>query len=246
MTGDLVVADWAMPAAEAAPYLAGIEVNGSTMHALAHADVAEAVRTRGLPEMCRVSTVCGSVAYVVPSGSSFNARNPELVNERCTACAWIVAFATGDLESELARLEPSELDQIAIERFGLDPLALRHVCEAIVARTQGPRAEFEPGDEHVIALLRHVVAHAPVVVVPPECAEGECEHERNGSWTCVLYDGTVACEECSFQYGAYAGEYAGLMSGECTVPAPCGVLVTAGFVHGVTIRGGLELGRRPR
>lgn len=116
----------------------------------------------------------------------------------CPDCRWMVAAATGTFDAALAELR--------------DPLA-----HAIAAKILAWHAEGEPENAHdgdMLQLLAAVSRHAPVELVTEECADGECDHSP-----CPV---RPACRACSLQAGpSQEGQY----RSECTIPAPCAVLL---------------------
>lgn len=141
----------------------------------------------------------------------------------CPECAWGVAHANGTLDDEAARLAPTGKDRDVLARLLPDSsIAVRAARDILAAA----RHEHGPWDlEHnpapVIQLLATVTRHAPVVLVPEACAEGE--HDCGAFRECRR-NATTACGACSLQARDWAGQWEGHFRDECTIAAPCAVL----------------------
>jgi hypothetical protein len=79
-----------------------------------------------------------------------------------------------------------------------------------------------------VRLLACVTRHSPVLLTSEECAE-ECAEDDAGR---------MACPGCSLAYGDEAGDRAGMFRPECTVLAPCGVLLAMAAHYGVPVPAG--------
>jgi hypothetical protein len=141
----------------------------------------------------------------------------------CQACLWTVAARTGTLDAALARLA--------------DPLA-HDTAAAILNEFARLHADLDDAhlmdDPATLQLVVQVARHAPVLLVTEECAEGECDHLGAGGPPCADCPGSLACRACSLQEGSWAGEWEGMYRTECTIPAPCAVLLRIAEHFGVT------------
>ena len=224
------------PALVDAAYVIGLGLGG--LHAIAHTDAAAAVTAaNGDPAQAEAFPVCGQgVARVVPKWGAFARGNPSLVrvSEVCPACAWGVAVATGDVAAELDALCPAADEVEPRRRLLGDPLIARHLCEAIIAAAGDRCSGYELDHPRTVQLLAAVTAHAPVLLVPEECAEDphSCDHRPDDldwddeSWRCSYPEASVGCPACSVRAGGWAGEWQGQYLSECTVASPCQVLRT--------------------
>lgn len=206
------------------PYVIGGNDRGK--HAVSHARATAALAQphgRG-PQ---AGTVCGQDAVVVPKWGSFEATNPlfaSYLTGRCPDCAWLVALEQHTEQDELAALAPAAADLPALTQLLPDPQLAVRICEAILADRS-----CDPDHPHKAQLLGHAAAHAPVLLVHEECAEGSCDHSHDDegqSRTCDFPDAAVGCAACSVRAGGWAGECEGQYTPECTVAAPCDVLRT--------------------
>jgi len=101
------------------------------------------------------------------------------------------------------------------------------VAAAILARAR--EEGRDPGDGHVLQLLAHVSRHEPGQLVSEGCAEGDCDH---GDGACPSDAG---CPACSIQAGSWAHAWEGTWLAECTIEAPCGVLLAIAGHYGVQV-----------
>ncbi len=167
---------------------------------------------------------CGELVRVAPKFGAYDRGKSPVTYSPCQPCAWIVAAAGGmaALQVEAARLGPTsdELDRLA--RLLPDPLLAVNACKAILAEFED---DDEPGNPATLQLLATIAAHAPALLVSEECGDGDCEHDEG---TCP--SSTVACIACSLVVGDWAGEWQGQLRPECTVKAPCAVLLALAAV----------------
>lgn len=142
----------------------------------------------------------------------------------CAECAWAVAHASGTLDDEAGRLVPTDDDLAVLGRYLPFPGIAAHACRNILAVGRHAHGAWDLGEnpEPAIQLLAAVTRHAPVILLPEGCAEGDCEHgyeDDDGTrHECGRWNATVACAACSLQDGD------GNFRPECTIAAPCAVL----------------------
>ena len=224
-----------------APYVIGLGPGGR--HAIAHAEASTAVAAaNGDPARADAYPVCGQgMVRVVPKWGVFERANPRLRGVVCASCAWGIAVETGDTAVELDALNPPD-DELAPRRRLLgDTLIAMHLCEAIIASADAPGSDYELNHPHTVQLLAAVTAHAPVLLVPEDCAEGDCDHRPDDaawddrSWSCPFPEASVACPACSLQSGGWDGEWEGQYLSECTVPSPCQALRTLAVYYRVPL-----------
>jgi len=91
--------------------------------------------------------------------------------------------------------------------------------------------DYELDHPATAQLLTAVTAHAPVVLLPEGCADGDCEHYPPGydagggaPFQCPYPEASAACTACSLQLGGWAGGYEGKFRAECITPPPCAPL----------------------
>lgn len=208
------------------PYVIGIwGGDGLTMHAVPQVDASEAVARTDASNPGRAHAECGRNVILARSWGSFERGNPHVdrkTHQLCPYCAWTVALATGRVDDELAALDPSAADVPVLRRRLPDPQIVRRICERILATA---RDDFDLEDEDVahdrwVEQLAYATAHRPVVLMPRECLEGDCDH---GDFAvCEAETDGVACSTCSLQTGEWAGQWAGQY--EVEVTAPCSAL----------------------
>jgi hypothetical protein len=160
-----------------------------------HAVDAEAIR----PCSAHAWSACGLVVRIAKRELQPYGTVP---HDPCPECSWIVAARTGTVATALAGLT--------------DPVA--HDAAADVLNV-ADRDEKEPDDPATIQLLAAISRHSPVPLLTESCAEGDCDHGPGGC------PATTACRACSLQAGSWAGEWDGTYRSECTIPAPCAVLL---------------------
>lgn len=150
-------------------------------------------------------SVCGTlVRRAIDNGGDpkpYDWQSLPVSYDPCPACMWIVAARTGTLGAVLDALTGIARD-----------------AAADILNVAG-REEREPDDDETLHLLTAVSRHVPVLLLREECAEEECP---GGDCT---HDGRLACRACSLQAGGWAGEREGTYLYECTIPAPCAVLL---------------------
>jgi len=148
----------------------------------------------------------------------------------CADCAWQVAAAEGDLGRQVRALIPPARDDEILARLMGDPLIAVNAAAMLVDAT-GRDEDTGAFSPEAIRVLAAITRHAPVILVPEECADGSCEHDpaagEDGEAMlrrCCAPDAAVACKACSVQAGPEAGEWAGQFLSACTIPAPCAPL----------------------
>lgn len=230
------------------PYLVGLGQH--KRHAVPH-DTASRDREAADTSPTYVIACCGSRVTLALKFGEFRRGNQWLSSNSpdrtCATCSWEVAISLGAVAAELQSLTPAGCELEALSRHLDDPLALVHVCEAIL-RIEG--VPTDPNDDPLtVQLLSHATVHAPVVLMSEECADGNCEHcpeDRiaDRAWECGLPDGAVrvACAACSVRAGSWAGEWEGQFTTQGTVAAPCGVLTQLASHYGVVIDGRRRIG----
>jgi hypothetical protein len=223
------------------PYLTGV---GRGWHAI---DLPSMDYLRTGPADSVAFAVCGELVRVAPRSGAYNRGDVPVTYGPCQMCAWTVAAATGTLEQEIARLEPKGNELAALARVLPDPMLAAKICRAILTEP-----DWEPGHPASIQLLAKVAVHRPVLLLPEGCAEGDCGHITDDA-ECSYPDAAVGCKACSLQTGSWAGEWEGQFREECTIPAPCAVLLALAKYAGVTehppapaSRTGEEPGERDR
>ncbi|GAA1983026.1 hypothetical protein [Amycolatopsis minnesotensis] len=185
------------------------------------------------------SAVCEAVVLPVAKWGPWTYDNPRFTGvvgqPRCPACGWLVALAQDTAAAELALLRPTAADLAVLSRLlPAEPLPAHRICAAILADPA-----YDPDHPHLAQLLGHVTAHTPRVLLPEDCADGGCDHDRadDEAGHCSYPDASLGCAVCSVRAGSWAGEYEGQFASECTVPAPCEVLRTAAAHYDVAIGG---------
>jgi len=166
-------------------------------------------------------SVCATIVRVAKD--EYQPYDPAVVPgsyDPCQECLWTVAARTDTLDAALARLT--------------DPLA--HDTVAAIFNEAGRlgflgQYDANPMDDPAtLQLVATVARHAPVILVAEGCAEGDCAH----AGSCP---GDLACRACSLQEGSWAGAGEGMYREECTVPAPCAVLLALAKHAGVITKG---------
>jgi hypothetical protein len=82
-----------------------------------------------------------------------------------------------------------------------------------------------------------VTAHTPRILLPEDCADNHCDHDRDDDGQCPRPDAALGCAACSVVAGGWAGEWQGQFTTECTITAPCEVL------RGIARHYDIEIGR---
>jgi hypothetical protein len=192
------------PDGKPVPYLTGV---GHGWHAVSRESLAY-LRTG--PADSVAFAECGELVRVAPKFGAYNRADVPVSNDPCHICAFTVAAAGGmpALQAEVDRL----------------PAFAADICRAILTEP-----DWEPRGPASIQLLAKVAAHAPALRLREECADRDCEHEGG---ICPS-DGAV-CAACSLLAGDWAGEWQGQLREECTIPAPCAVLLALAKYAGVT------------
>jgi hypothetical protein len=132
------------------------------------------------------------------------------------------------MEAEADRLEPPPDDAGALgEATGGYPALAAAVCRVLIEDAAKPDSRYGLDHPATVQLLAMAAAHTPVLLLCEACSEEECDH---GGEPCP---GKAACQACSLQDGDWAGEWQGRYREECTVAAPCQVLLTLAKSAGV-------------
>jgi len=217
----MVAAAYPLPDAD---YLTGIQ---DTWHAVSHADADWSIRRSGR----HITTaVCGRPTRLALKYPVYRRGRRPVSYKPCPECAWTVATARGEIDVEVARLMPGGEDRQVLARLIPDPLIAVTAAAMIVEAAAGGHGDYELDHPSTIALLAAVERHAPVILTPEDCADGDCEHGDGGE--CPRPHANAACEACSLQVGPWAGEWEGTFRHECTVPAPCPPLIQlAGYAR---------------
>jgi hypothetical protein len=207
------------------PFLTGVS---DRWHAIHRADAEWAVRQHGKDPA--VHAACGKLARLARAWPVYGEDRPRWLH-RCPECAWTVAAETGDLDQQLQALIPPAADHAVLARLLSDPLIAVTAAARLVEAVTSGHADYDPDHPAVIQLLAAITRHAPVILVPEDCAEGTCGHCEDAAETgggqpreCPRPDAAAACAECSLQAGQWAGEWEGQYLSECTITAPCPVL----------------------
>lgn len=184
----------------------------------------------GISKIARAE--CGALVGVAPKFGAYD-RSPYPVRYNpCQVCAWTVAAMTGQLEAEVQRLMPSNEDRDVLARLIPDPLiavtAAAMIVEAVSMGRYGAEDSRDPAHTQLLAAIS---SHAPVILLPEDCAEDSCEHYPPGydplggkGFECPRPEASVACAACSLQAGSWAGEWEGTFRSECRILAPCAPL----------------------
>lgn len=178
-----------------------------------------------------VFSVCGLRAHHIPPFGGFTYDNRFLKVRRCERCSWVVAINQGTVEQEIDFYTRAADGSDVLAAAGGDSTLLRAIFTAILADAPpGPDAE----SGHRSDLLAHASIHRPVLHVCEACVEVGAGVAHDGR---PCPQATVVCGECSFTTGLWAGQKAGVITGECVVESPCSVLVALGAHYGVIADG---------
>jgi hypothetical protein len=217
------------------PYVCGI--GGDALHAVdldrivvdRDRIVQVAEQLAGAGPLPQVGAECGAAVYIARKWGEFRRGNEHLTTHQvCSRCAWVVALDQDCADEELAALTPTVAEESAYVRLLPDPTLLLRVCRAILTARQAEDG-YDADSPRWAQLLGHVTAHRPVVLVPHDCAGGDCDHDDPAE--CLAVGVALACQACSVQAGSWAGEWQGQY--ELTVPAPCSVLSAMATAFGV-------------
>jgi hypothetical protein len=185
-------------------------------------------------------SVCGLRAHHTPRLGGFTYDNRFLKSRRCERCSWVVALNRGTVEQEIDFYTRAADGSDVLAATGAESGLLRAIFTAILADAP-PGRDAESG--HRSDLLAHATMHRPVLNVCEDCSEhgGGVAHDSGG-----CPQAAAVCGECTFTAGQWAGEQAGVITGECVVAAPCSVLVALAAHYGVTdtVNTGLHSGDR--
>jgi len=197
---------------------------------------ADAAAERG-PHAGWTHAACGQPVVLARKGGEFRRDNPFLeraADRTCPSCAWTVALTLDRVDEELIALTPHGHEHDVLSRLISDPAVVARICSAILDQLSN---DYEPAHPHLVELLAHASRHAPVVLVPEDCAEGCCGHDipADTHGRCCYPDAALGCAACSVRAGGWAGEWEGQYATECTVTAPCSALSTLAARFGVAL-----------
>lgn len=199
-----------------APYLTGVQ---DGWHAVSRENLEW---TREYAPGIYTTSVCGKPVRLALKYGAYDPASDVVASNRCPDCAWIVAGEKGDLDAEVQRLMPADEDRAALDLLIPDALIAVTAAAMIVEAITIGHDDYDIDDEMAkVQLLAAITRHAPVVLLTEECADGGCEHD--GSPGCP--EAAVGCAACSLRHGSWAGEWQGTFRNECTIPAPCAVLI---------------------
>lgn len=207
------------------PFLTG--VRSGTWHAIRRDDASWTIRHLG--RYAETTAACGQPARLTLKWPGYRRTEIPVTWRPCPECAWIAADARGDLAGEVQRLIPAGDQGAILARLIPDPMiaatAAAMVTEA--AAIDGEEHQDPDGGLHpaTIQLLGAITRHAPAVLYPLDCAEGDCGHGGTGRMGCPEVSASAACPECSLRQGPWAGELDGTFWPGLTTPAPCPVLI---------------------
>ncbi|MEE3755237.1 hypothetical protein [Mycobacterium intracellulare] len=171
-----------------------------------------------------VFSVCGVRAQYVRLAGQFGYNSSFLDKHRCERCGWVVALNRGTVEQEI------ELHTGTARRA--DHGLLRQIFTAILADV-APGRDAEAG--HRSDLLAHAARHRPVLAVCQDCSYSRSAAEVHGPGVTACATPVLVCGSCTFTGGLWAGERAGVSTGDCVVAAPCSVLVTLARHYDVVV-----------
>jgi hypothetical protein len=207
-------------AAHVGAYRFGIGAGGSDWRW--HAVDLEAVGRRDV----EMFSVCGTRSELVPRLGQFTYGSRWLSERRCERCGWVVALNRGTVEAEI---------ELHVGAAGNgDTGLLRQIFTSVLADV-APGRDAESG--HRSDLLAHAARHRPTVIVCEECGESPSAAEVHGEGVAVCPQAELVCGECTFTAGRWAGEWEGMTTGECVVPAPCSVLVALAQHYEIPVGG---------
>jgi hypothetical protein len=214
-----ITGDNALAGLPQVPYVCGSGAVDDLVHAIPRERAARALRKRELFQRA----VCDTLAYLAPRHGAFDRATLHQALDPCPECAWALAITAGTaaVQRELDALTPTGHTLDALTRLTGDPLIARRTCQAILAEANSVTGHL--ADEQTLQLLATVSRHAPVTLLYEGCRDGDCEPEHDPAEPCPAQP---ACPACSLQAGQWAGEWEGLYLPECTIPAPCQVLLT--------------------
>jgi hypothetical protein len=171
-------------------------------------------------------SVCGTRSELVPRLGQFTYGSRWLSERRCERCGWVVALNRGTVEAEI---------ELHVGAAGNgDTGLLRQIFTSVLADV-APGRDAESG--HRSDLLAHAARHRPTVIVCEECGESPSAAEVHGEGVAVCPQAQLVCGECTFTAGRWAGEWEGMTTGECVVPAPCSVLVALAQHYEIPVGG---------
>jgi hypothetical protein len=166
---------------------------------------------------------CGELVRVARKFGAYSRTTTPVLYHPCQICAWTAAAAGGEaaLQAEADLLRPTADELPKLARLVPDPFVAVNACRAILARERD-EDEAEHGLDHpaTIQLLATIAEHVPALLVSEECADGDCEHTGG-----ACPPSAAACLACSLVVGDWAGEWQGQVRPECTIKAPCAVLL---------------------
>lgn len=173
-----------------------------------------AVRPPGFPGChAHAGALCGDIVRIARDDlQPYRPGEPPQSFAPCPACRWEVAATTNTQAAALVAMS----DRLA-----------QSVAAAILVWARDEGRDLDDG--RTLQLLAHVSRHEPVLLTAEGCAEGDCDHEDGQC------PGNLACQACSLQASGWAGEWEGTYLDECTIPAPCGVLLAIAAHYGVQV-----------
>ena len=101
-------------------------------------------------------------------------------------------------------MTPHRHNRDVLARLISDPAIVARICRAILDELS---EEHEPTHPHLVELLAQACRHAPVVLVPEDCADGCCGHDSppgSPDDQCCCPDAAVGCAACSVRAGGWA------------------------------------------
>jgi len=144
---------------------------------------------------------------------------------RCPDCVWILAMHRGVVDEEIAAFTTHDAFDAAVftARLGDD------VGERLLTAIAYDPALWHGADRiapsHRSQLLGHASRHLPSIGLCEECADIGVANANAHGETCPALE--VTCPGCTVTaHGMWAGEWNGTFLPECTVSAPCSVLMT--------------------
>ncbi|GAT01322.1 hypothetical protein [Mycolicibacterium fortuitum] len=220
------------PIAEA-EFVFGLSDHGH--HIVAGGDMAAATkRIEGDPWLAPVPALCGQLVALTPVWGPYSRETARRHPGRCPDCAWILALHRGAVDEEIAAFTAARdnLDAAAIAASVGD--IAQKVLTAVVRDPDLADCGQRLAPSHQSQILGHVSRHLPVVGVCEECVEIGTVNAHGHGVPCPAQK--VTCARCSVaSHEEWAGEWAGTFLQECTVTAPCSVLITVATHYRIPI-----------
>lgn len=191
----------------------------------------------GDPRMARAAALCRrEVGLATAWGPYSRDAALERLTRRCPDCAWILALHRGDVDEEIAAFTTHDAFDAAAIAAHLGEGVDERLLDAIAHDPALWQGADRLGPSHRSQLLGHATRHLPAVTVCEECAEIGVANAHGYGSTCPAQD--VTCPGCTVTaHGIWAGEWEGIFLPECTVTAPCSVLVTLAGHYQISIVG---------